>query len=135
MNPYIFNMHLTFAQRRRVDWPGKLACGTALLLAALATSCKDPGYRTEVYPGQQGQYTVQHVPETPRPADSSALVQTEAQAPPPAVSGGPAPAAAPMPSTAPIDDNLSQVEAVWPKLSESDKALLVQTAKHLAGQR
>jgi hypothetical protein len=33
-----------------------------------------------------------------------------------------------------MDENLSQVEAVWPKLSDSDKALLVETAKHLAAQ-
>jgi hypothetical protein len=112
-------MHNPLVRPFKTVWSGKLVGGTALILSASAMSCTHPGYRTEVYPGQQGQYQLERVPEAPRPEDSSAQVQAEAarQAP------------------APADENLNQVEAIWPKLSDSDKALLVETAKHLAAQK
>jgi hypothetical protein len=141
-------MQTTIVERLRTDFPRKLIAGTALLLAGSAMSCKDPGYRNEITPGQQGQYTLQRVPDSPRPSDSSAQVQAEAQTPPPAApvqpapaQGAPAnaPAPAPMaaapPSTGPTDENFNQVQAMWPKLSDSDKALLAETAKHLAAQK
>ena len=107
-------MDTQFADKARLSLGRNLLGAAALVVAASAASCTNPGYRTEVYPGQQGQYTLQHVPEPAQPA---------------------APAPAPMAATMPTDENLSQVETLWPKLSDSDKALMVETAKHLAAQR
>ena len=113
--------------------PGRNLLGAiALAVAASTVSCSNPGYRTAVYPGQQGQYSLQRVPEPAQPAPAAAPAE---QAP---ASQAPAPApisAAPTPPPTPVDENLSQVEAIWPKLSDSDKALLAETAKHLAAQR
>jgi hypothetical protein len=110
-------MDTQIADNVRCSLVRNLLGAAALVLAGSAASCTNPGYRTEVYPGQQGQYTLQHVPEPVQPA------------------APPAPAPAPVAATMPADENLSQVEAVWPKLNDSDKALLAETAKHLAAQR
>ena len=88
-----------------------------------------------VYPGQQGTYTITRVPDAPQQQQTGAAPQQVATLAPANASPAPAPVPSMAPSTAPQDDNLNQVESAWPKLSESDKALLAQTAKRLAAQK
>jgi hypothetical protein len=95
-----------------------------------------------VYPGEEGQYVLKTVPNpaptatpnaaTPNAATPNAAAPTAAT---PSVSPAETTSVKPAPTTAPMDANLNQVETIWPKLSDSDKALLVETAKHLAAQR
>jgi hypothetical protein len=115
-----------------------------MFLVASGAACSNPGYRTEVYPGQEGQYTLKHVPETPpAPVQNETVQSSPAAAPAPSGVQGSAAAPAPVatepmaaaPTTGPVDDNLNQVETNWSKLSDSDKALLAATAKRLAGGR
>jgi hypothetical protein len=125
-------MQSAFVHRVRRDWRRYTFGGVGLFLAASGGACSNPGYRTLVYPGQQGQYSVQHVPETaPAPAPNQGV---QSAVPAPSAVQGSAAGAEPMaPTTAPMDENLSEVEANWSKLSDSDKALLAATAKRLAG--
>lgn len=129
-------MQIAFFHRVRRDWRRNVIGGLGVFLATSGVACRDPGYRTEVYPGQQGQYTVQHVPETPSAPEQSSPAPAPSGVQGSAATLAPAPTPVAIPTTAaPVDDNLSQVEAAWPKLSDSDKALLAATAKRLAGAR
>ncbi|MBV8782093.1 MAG: hypothetical protein JO353_11915 [Phycisphaerae bacterium] len=99
-----------------------------VVIGAAASSCTQPGYRSMVYPGQEGQYTLQRVPE------SSAVA-----APGPAAAQSPPPSPSPVveshadeTSPTPSDADMATIRELWPKLSPSDRAALVDMTRHLA---
>lgn len=82
--------------------------GLVLLAGAVAQGCGDQKYRTEVYTGQQGTYSIQRVPVEPAPREESA----------------------PQP---PIDPDLNEVAILWPRLSPADRQTVVDLVRRLAG--
>jgi len=76
----------------------------------LIVGCADhPGKRIEVIAGPEGQVQTREVPYT---APQRPMVE---QTPPP-----------------PTDPDLAQITTMWPKLNPSDRAALVDMAKHLS---
>lgn len=86
----------------------------ALLLLVLAVSCEEKGYRTEVYPGEEGRTVVKHIPVETPPA------RTVVQAP------------APSPAAETADADLSTLQSLWPKLSPEDRKRVADMARRLA---
>jgi hypothetical protein len=87
--------------------------GFALVAAAAGLSCQERGYRTEVYPGQQGQTEVRHVPvDAPAPTRAHQSVPTQRE------------------STA--DTELNTVETLWPRLTPDDRQRVADLARRLA---
>jgi len=91
--------------------------GITCLLAAAAAGlaaigCNDNGYRTNVYPGAEGNYTVQRVPEESPPPQSGSSANA------PAIS----------------DKDLAQIVALWPQLSPDDRKTVSDLVRRLANQ-
>lgn len=84
----------------------------AFVSVALANiGCHENGYRTEVYPGTEGRYTMKRV---------------KVDEPPP-----PAPAA-PLPPPPPKDPDLAKLEDSWANLSPADRKAVSDLAARLA---
>ena len=81
------------------------------LLAIAPAACEDANYRTEVYPTAEGHVEVQRVPRDKPLITRSAAPPVEAR---------------------PIDPQLAEFEAVWPKLSPEDRTTVIDLAKRLA---
>jgi hypothetical protein len=112
----------------------------SLGLATLSLSCTQPGYRNEVYPGQQGQYVIKQVPVAPAPESASAA-QPASPTNAPAnntPTNSPAPmanaASAPQPMDSDPETSVSTVQSLWPKLSPANRAAVVDLTRHLASQ-
>jgi hypothetical protein len=107
---------------------GSLPLGMVLF----SLSCTQPGYRNEVYPGQQGQYVLKQVPVSPSSAGPSqpAPSQTNLSAPQPA----PTVMAATVPQAdgSDTDEKLATLKSLWPRLSQADRAAVVDLTRHLA---
>jgi hypothetical protein len=85
----------------------------SLILFAGAVSCQDQGSRYEVTTGQQGQTAVRRVPYTP---EEQAAQQRAGNTSAPA-------------TTSPADADLTTLQTLWPKLSQSDRAAIIDLAK------
>jgi hypothetical protein len=88
-----------------------IGLGAAVLLCMSAVSCQEPGYRTEVYPGQEGRMAVRHVP-----VDAPAHTETV----PSALHGSQQ------------DVDLRDVESLWPRLGPDDRKRVADMARRLA---
>jgi hypothetical protein len=91
--------------------PCPIGLSAAMLLCLSAVSCQQPGYRTEVYPGQQGQVAVRQVPVAV-PAHTETV-----------------------PSALPVsqqDADLREVESLWPRLGPDDRKRVADMARRLA---
>ena len=85
------------------------------LLAAGAASCAKPGYRVEVYPGQQGQTEIRRVPLTPEEQAQQRRVQQITAA-----------------AAVPGDSDILTLESLWPRVSPADRAAIMDMAKRSA---
>jgi len=97
-----------------------------LLTAAALAGCTDTGYRTEVYTGSNGTYQIKRVPEPPAPppqsyARQSATTQVYTKTEIVVV----------RPTT---DPDLTDVENMWPNLSEGDRQTVRSLVHRLCGQ-
>ena len=82
----------------------------AMSAAFLAMGCNDNGYRTNIYPGEEGNYTVQRVPEETSPGDAAnSHVHT--------------------------DKDLAEVETLWPQLTPDDRKTVTDLVRRLAVQK
>jgi hypothetical protein len=79
---------------------------TALVLLSAAVGCQTPGYRTEVYPGQEGRAEVRRVPDNTPPVTVHRI-----------------------PSA---DTDLNTIESLWPKLTPDDRQRVADMARRLA---
>jgi len=106
--------------------PKKLAVLALGVLSALCViGCGHPNYDVEVYPGEEGTYTLKRVPlQNPPPAQPTAAPQSSAAAQAPATF-------APQPTT---DPDLADVEKMWPTLSPSDRQTVKNLVHRLANQ-
>jgi hypothetical protein len=79
----------------------------AVILFGIAASCQEKGYRTEVYPGEQGQTQVRHIPvNEPAPTEHHTVVDA--------------------------DPDLDELRSLWPRLSSEDRKRVADMAKRLA---
>jgi hypothetical protein len=108
-------------------------CGVAVL----CVSCTRPGYRDEVYPGAQGQYTLKRVPinEPSKPSSDASVATATPPSPPAAPPPAPTPAPVVHQAPPPTDQDLETIRGLWPKLSPSDRAAVLDMTKHLAAPR
>lgn len=85
----------------------------ALVPATAGLSCQEHGYRTEVYPGPQGQTEVRRVPvdtPPPRPVQQSVPPQ----------------------SASTTDTELNTIQTLWPRLTPEDRQRVADMARRLA---
>ena len=83
---------------------GFIGIGAAWVMV-VGIGCQTPGYRTEVYPGQEGHVEIKRVPDdTPAPR-------------PPGVSS---------------DTDLATIQSLWPRLTPDDRQRVADMARRLA---
>ncbi len=108
--------------RRREQKRGACVCWLTIGGLCVLAGCQEPGYRTEVVSGQEGSVQVKkvEVPNTPQQRTAASGDHSSV-----------APAAEPA-----IDSNdsgLTQIQVLWPALSNDDRQKLVDTAHQMAG--
>jgi len=83
---------------------------TGLLAVAAGIGCQTPGYRTEVYPGEEGRAEIRRVPD-----------DTPSHAPLP-----------PVERATSSDADLTTIQSLWPKLTPDDRQRVADMARRLA---
>ena len=103
-----------------------LTCASVLLVA-VAASCQQPGYRTEVVTAEQGRTEVHQVPLAP----PSAANPTPGPAHVAVTGSEPGPNSAPAPAVS-SDPDLAAVQSFWPRLTPEDRKRVADMARRLA---
>jgi hypothetical protein len=93
-----------------------------LAVSVVGLSCQSPNYRYEVTGGTEGRTEIQRVPLTP---EEQAQKEREKQVR----------AALAAPPPPPPEPDLATLESLWPKLSPTDKAAVLDLAKRSAGEQ
>jgi len=84
----------------------RICIGVAGLMAiGMGFGCQTPGYRTEVYPGQEGRAEIRRVPDNTPPSPQRATSS---------------------------DADLSTIQSLWPKLTPDDRQRVADMARRLA---